>query len=88
MKFDLSTIVLIVIACMLAYITYVSMTMVKANAVVAKIQLGAYKKEDLAKVTLLESAPQGRRRLQSFFPKSDAVFQSLYPPPSASAPAP
>ncbi len=29
---------------------------------------------------LLESAPQGRRRLQSFFPKSGAVFQSLYPP--------
>ena len=57
MKFDLSTIVLIVIACMLGYITYVSNTMVKANAIVAKIQLGAYlkagsKKEDLAKVTL------------------------------------
>ena len=57
MKFDLSTIVLIVIACMLAYITYVSMTMVKANSIVAKIQLGAYlkgggKKEDLDKVTL------------------------------------
>ena len=57
MKFDLSTIVLIVIACMLSYITYVSMTMVKANAIVAKIQLAAYlkageKKENLAKVTL------------------------------------
>ena len=57
MKFDLSTIVLIVIACMLAYVTYVSMTMVKANSIVAKIQLGKFlkdggKKEDLDKVTL------------------------------------
>ena len=57
MKFDLSTIVLIVIACMLAYITYVSMTMVKANAIVAKIQLAAFlkagdKKEALDKITL------------------------------------
>ena len=57
MKFDLSTIVLIVIACMLAYITYVSMTMVKANAIVAKIQLGTFlkdgnKKEALDKITL------------------------------------
>ena len=57
MKFDLSTIVLIVIACMLSYITYVSMTMVKANAIVAKIQLGTFikvggKKEALDKVTL------------------------------------
>ena len=57
MKFDLSTIVLIVIACMLAYITYVSMTMVKAEVITAKINLATWvkdgnKKEDLAKVTL------------------------------------
>ena len=54
MKFDLSTIVLIVIACMLAYITYVSMTMVKASVITAKVALKSLSTgiEDLKKVVV------------------------------------
>ena len=55
MKFDLSTIVLIVIACMLAYITYVSMTMVKASVITAKVAVSTLAiSKDPSKIAMVQ----------------------------------
>ena len=57
MTFDLSVMLLLVIACMLAYVTYQSTILVKASVLSAKVDVANYiegegTKETLAKMTL------------------------------------
>ena len=49
MKFDISVVLLLVIACMLGYVTYLSTDLVKSSVVTAKITLVQAAKADITR---------------------------------------